>query len=63
MAVARASPTGLGVLMSGKEVRVFAYIEVRWTVDEMRTLKRNIVRVWMTMAVIRSTDHVEYWWS
>ena len=59
----RASPTGLGVLMSGEEVRVFAHIEVWWSVDEMKPLKNNIVRDRMTMAVIRSNNHVEYWWS
>ena len=59
----RASPTGLGVLMSGEEVRVLAYIEARWSVGEMRHLEKNIVRDWMAMAVIRSNNRVEYWWS
>ena len=59
----RSSPTGLGVLMSGEEVRAFAYLEAWWSVDETRPLKKNIVRDRMTMAVIRSNNHVEYWWS
>ena len=59
----RASPTGLGVLMGGEEVHVFAHIDVWWSVDEMRPLKKNIVRDRMAMAVIRSNNHVEYWWS
>ena len=59
----RQTPTGLGVLMSGEEVRVFAYIEACWSLDEMRPLKKNIVRDRMAMAVIRSNNHVEYWWS
>ena len=59
----RSSPTGLGVLMSGEEVREFAYIEAWWSVDEMKPLKKNIVRDRMAMAVIRSNNHVEYWWS
>ena len=58
----RSSPTGLGVLMSGEEVRSFAYIEAWWSADGTRPLKKNIVRDRMTMAVIRSNNHVEYWW-
>ena len=59
----RSSPTALGVLMSGEDVHTFAYIEAWWSVDEMRPLKKSIVRDRMTMAVIRSNSHVEYWWS
>ena len=58
----RSSPTGIGLLVSGDEAQAFAHIEAWWSVDELKPLKKHIVRDKVVMAVIRSNTHVEYWW-
>ena len=60
--ILRSSPTGLGLSMTGEGVHAFTHIEAWWSVDEARPMKKQTVRDKLAMAVVRSNNHVEYWW-
>ena len=48
--------------MTGEGAHAFAHIEAWWSVDEARPMKKQTVRDKLAMAVVRSNNHVEYWW-